>query len=98
MAGAFRGLTRLTRDIEDGGAYRVAGTVDELGVVGRYRVRLFDRISGRILRETWSDADGAYAFNYIAYRAEGYFAVAFDHGASPQNAAIADRITPEPMP
>jgi hypothetical protein len=98
MAGAFRGLTRLTRDIEDGGAYRVAGTVDELGVPGRYRVRLFDRRSGRLVRETWSDAAGAYAFENIAYRAEGYFAVAFDHGASPQNAAVADLMTPEPMP
>lgn len=98
MSGAFRGRIRLTRDIYDGGAYRVTGTVDELGVAGRYRVRLFDRISGRILRETWSAADGTYAFNHLAYRAEGYFAVAHDHGASPQNAAIADLITPEPMP
>lgn len=98
MAGEFRGVTRLTRDMVDGGSYRVTGAVDELGVLGRYRVRLFDRISGRILQETLSDADGSYAFNHLAYRAEGYFAVAHDHDASPQNAAIADLITPEPMP
>ncbi len=89
---------RYTRDMVNGGGYRVVGTVDELGVLGRYRVRLCDRRTGAPLRETWSAADGAYAFNHLAYRAEGYFAVAFDHGASPQNAAIADLITPEPMP
>lgn len=98
MAGAFRGVTRLTRDMVDGGSYRVTGAVDELGVLGRYRVRLFDRISGRLTRETWSAADGAYAFENIAYRAQGYILVAHDHGDSPQNAAIADLITPEPMP
>lgn len=98
MAGYFRGLTRLSCDLEAGGCYRIAGTADELGVLGRYRVRLFDRVSGRPLRETWSDSAGNYAFNYIAYRAQGYFVVAFDHGDSPLNAAIADLVTPEPMP
>lgn len=88
----------LQQDIYDGGAYRITGTVTELGVVGRYRVRLFDRASARCLRETWSAADGSYSFNDIAYRANGYFAVAYDHGDSPLNAAIADLITPEPMP
>lgn len=88
----------VTRDIEYGGPYRVTGTIDELGVLGRYRVRLFDRVSGRLLRETWSDSDGNYAFEHIAYRSQGYILIAHDHGASPQNAAIADLVTPEPMP
>lgn len=79
--------------MEDGGATQITGTVDELGVVGRYRVRLYDRASGRKVRETWSSASGAYAF-----RTQGYYAIAFDHGADPQNAAIADLITPEAMP
>ncbi len=97
MAGRAMVLT-LRRDIYDGGAYRITGTVTELGVVGRYRVRLFDRVTARCLRETWSAADGAYSFPYIAYRANGYFTVAYDHGDSPLNAAIADLITPEPIP
>ena len=41
--------------------------------------------------------DGSYAFTGIAYRQIGYFAVAFDHGNNPLNAAISDFITPEPM-
>jgi hypothetical protein len=89
---------RYARDVVNGGGYRVTGVVDELGVLGRYQIRLFDRRTGAPLRETWSAADGSYAFNYIRYRAADYFAVAHDHGASPQNAAIADLITPEPIP
>lgn len=88
----------LRRNLEDGGAFRITGTVTELGTAGRYRVRLFDRASGRCLRETWSAADGSYAFPSMAYRLNGYFVVAYDHGNSPLNAAIADLITPEAMP
>lgn len=88
----------LRCDIADGGPSRITGTVTELGVAGSYRVRLYDRKSGRCLRETWSAADGVYIFNYIAHRPNNYFVVAFDHGANPLNAAIADLITPEPMP
>lgn len=91
-------VTILRADTQDSGGYRITGTVTELGTPGPYRVCLFDRLSKRCLRETWSDADGAYAFPFIAYRVNGYFAVAYDHGASPLNAAIADFITPEPMP
>lgn len=85
-------------DLEDGGSYQITGTVDELGVPGRYRVRLFDRISGRLIREIWSAADGTYSFQNLAYRPQGYFVVAYDHGENPHNAAIADLMTPEAMP
>jgi len=97
MAGRFM-TTTIRRDLEDGGKSRITGTVDELGVAGSYRVRLHDRISGRCLRETWSSASGAYAFEWLADRPQGYYAIAFDHGDNPKNAAIADLITPEAMP
>ena len=97
MSGRVTTLT-LHTNVYDAGAYRITGNVDELGVSGSYRVRLFDRQSARCLRETWSAPDGAYAFNSIAYRPNGYFVVAYDHGENPLNAAIADLITPEPMP
>lgn len=90
--------TILRRDMDSGGGYRITGTVDELGTAGAYRVRLFDRRSARCIRETWSAANGSYAFDWIAFRDKGYFVVAYDHGDSPVNAAIADLITPEPMP
>jgi hypothetical protein len=96
MSGFVLDVLRI--DIADGGSYRITGTVTELGVAGAYRVRLFDRQSARCIRGTWSAADGSYSFPYIAYRPNGYFAVAYDYSDNPLNAAIADLITPEPMP
>lgn len=87
----------LRRDMQDGGLYRITNVVDRLGVVGSYRVRLFDRYSGRMVREVWSDASGNYSFDYLAYRDKGYCAVAYDHTDEPRNAGIADLLTPVPM-
>lgn len=81
------------------GRYRIQGTADRLGVVGSYQIVLFNALNQRVLAETWSAADGTYTFDYLAYRANGYFVIAHDrHTGSPLNAAIADLITPEPMP
>lgn len=77
-----------------GGAYRLAGTVSRLGAVGVYRVHLYDHASGMLLAETWSAADGSYAFEGLDYRPNGYYAVAYDHTGAPLNAAIADLLTP----
>lgn len=85
-------------DLQDGGLYQISGTVDELGQLGSYLVRLFDRVSGRLLREQFSDADGNYLFQYLANRPQGYILVAHDHGDNPLNAAIGDLVSPEPMP
>lgn len=89
---------RYSCDTRHGGNYRIVGTVTELGVPGAYRVRLYDRRTALLARESWSDSSGNYAFNFIAYRDKGYFAVAHDNDGNPLNAAIADLITPEPMP
>jgi len=77
-------------DLQDGGGYRIAGNVTELGVAGAYRVRLHDKLSGRLIRETWSADDGTYSFENIANRTDGYYLVAHDHGASPRNGDIVD--------
>lgn len=90
--------TILRRDVYNGGAYQISGIANKLGVAGRYRVRLFVRKSAFCIRETWSDASGHYLFSHIAYRDKGYFVIAYDHDDSPLNAAIADLVTPEPMP
>ncbi len=88
-------------DLEDWGAFRITGTVKEKSTPTntplKRRVRLHHEPSGRMVRETWSDAiTGAYAFDYIKGD-QTYFVVAFDH---PHNyrAVIADNMTPEPMP
>lgn len=49
----------------DSGPFRVAGTVVIDGTPAtpaRRRVRLFDKASGRLAREQWSGADGAFEF------------------------------------
>lgn len=84
-------------DREDGGLYRIYGVVDRTGSPGSYRWRLFDRVSGRMIRELWTDSDGSYSFDNIAYRYQGYTMVLHDHSDTPCNATIFDRVTPVAM-
>lgn len=95
---AGRGLPVLARqDQFDGGGYFLAGTVQidaTPDVPVSRRVRLFDSLSGRLVRETWSAADGAYSFTKI--RAGTYFVTAHDHTLE-HGAVIRDRIEAVPM-
>lgn len=55
-------------DAADSGPYRVAGTVVIDGTPATpasRRVRLFDKISGRLVREQWSAADGTFEFAQV---------------------------------
>ena len=80
------------------GRYRIAGIVDKLGAPGQYLVGLYSKFTLENIAFTFSDAAGSYQFNWLKYIPNGYFAIAFDHGDNPLNAAIADLITPELMP
>lgn len=92
--------TLMVRGIDTlfGGNHRVRGAVTVSGAPQRRRVIVFDRASGLPLREIWSDASGAYEAKYLKNVPQGYVIVAFDLGANPKNAAIADLVTPEPIP
>lgn len=84
----------------DNGSNRITGTVKvEVGAVDtpvRRRVRLHDQPTGRLLRETWSDAaTGTYAFEYI--RAGTFFVAAFDHTGA-FGGVIETDVQSEPMP
>jgi hypothetical protein len=59
-------------------------------------VRLFDALTGRLVRETWSAADGSYRFEYLAGDRD-YIELANDH-VRQFNAVVADAVQPEPMP
>lgn len=65
----------------DSGPLQVTGTTKIVGAPAtpvRRRVRLHDLPTGRLLRETWSDATtGAYTFDRL--RAGPYYVTAFDH-------------------
>lgn len=86
----------------DASHYWIHSTVDRLGVPGRYPVRLYNRASGALLRESKSDATtGGYQFQFLPYLERGYQVIALDDPATrsdPKNAAIADLMTPEAMP
>lgn len=90
----------ITYDVIDGGKYKIEGTVaidDSPDIPVRRRVRLFHRLSGRLVRETVSTLpSGDYRFENI--KNQPYFVVAHDAGDMPEyNAVIKDAITPEPM-
>lgn len=84
----------------DSGSYRITGTTKNKAMpsdipVAR-RVRLHEQSSGRLVRETWSDATtGAYSFTSL--RLTTYYVVSFDHTGT-FGGVIADNLTPEPMP
>lgn len=96
----FSGIiqTPIQSNPEFSGNYQIVGTVDRLGLAGSYKIRLFDRKTGICIGDTFSNSTGAYAFTGLSYRANRYFVVAYDHSGTPLNAAIADLVTPEPMP
>jgi hypothetical protein len=88
----------LLRDTYDGGFGRIIGTVKEKGMPSNLplarRVRLFHELTGRFLRETWSDATtGNYAFVGID-PTQRYTVVSYDYTGS-YRAVIADNLLPE---
>jgi hypothetical protein len=88
-------------DLEDGGLFRVTGTVKEKALPSntplKRKVRLHREPDGRMIRETWSDATtGAYTFDNI--RGDiNYYVTTFDYLHN-YRAVIADNLTPEAMP
>ena len=72
----------------------IAGTVLDIQAqpVSR-RVRVHERATGRIVRETWSDADGKYRFTDLDPR-RAFYVMAFDHTLQ-QNAVVSDNVHPE---
>lgn len=89
-------------DLQDGGRYRIYGTVELAGTPNlllRRRVELWNQRNKRMVRETWSDATtGAFSFDNIR-GGDGtrYSVVAYDHTGQEQ-AVIVDNQEPEAMP
>ena len=97
---AIGGAHVLISETFDGGEFQIVGTTKNKATpsdlpVAR-RVRLHEQISGRLVRETWSDATtGAYSFTGL--RLTTYYVVSFDHTGA-FGGVIADNLTPEPTP
>jgi len=85
------------------GIGRIYGTASRQGAPARRLVRLYDRRTGDLVRQIWSEpASGAYAFDWIAMRPYGYTVIEYDLPldllATPFNACIRHFVTPERMP
>lgn len=77
------------------GTASISGVVTENGLpVVRY-VRLFDKVSGTLVRVTRSAADGSYRFNRVKANHE-WFVVSHDTENRAYNAVIQDMIRTEP--
>jgi hypothetical protein len=80
-------------DLEDGGPYRIIEPVTRLNAVPPEprRVRLCDQVSGRVVREQWSDPDtGEVDFQYL--REGPWVLYALDHTLEHEAVAISDRL------
>lgn len=80
------------RNIYFGGSGRIAGVVSIENVPGARKVRLFDKRTGALVREVWSNAAGQYEFAGVDASLE-YFVVAHDH-LRVHNAVVQDMLTP----
>ena len=78
----------LTSDI----GLAIKGQVKELNIPFPCRVRLFERLSGRLINEVLTDNSGNYEFNHLT--ANKFFTVAH-HPLNQYNAVIADLVVPK---
>lgn len=96
----FISPTSMRVDLVDGGFNHIAGTTkNEAGAVDtpvRRRVRMHDQLTGRAVREVWSDATtGAYNFDRI--RSGRFYVIGFDH-TDQYNGEVQTDVVSEPMP
>lgn len=93
-AGGQVRLSKIWRDTEDGGPGRIADQVtvevDGVPTPASRRVLLLERRSGRVVRSTWSDADGAYAFENLRTDIE-FVLLGLDY-ARDYNAVVLDQV------
>ena len=78
----------LTSDI----GLAIKGQVKELNIPFPCRLRLFERMSGRLISEVMTDQSGNYVFNHL--NANKFFIVAH-HPLNQFNAVIADLVVPK---
>jgi hypothetical protein len=82
---------------EFSGTYSISGTVMNDGSPDApvmRRVRLYDRYTGDLIQETWSDqTTGAYTFTKLPNDKQ-FTVISYDH-TNYYNAVVSDNITPE---
>ena len=78
----------LTSDI----GLAIKGQVKELNIPFPCRLRLFERMSGRLISEVITDQSGNYVFNHLT---ANKFFVVVHHPSNTYNAVIADLVVPK---
>jgi hypothetical protein len=92
------GSVHRTTDVGfDSGLGTIAGTAKNIATPANApvfrRIRLHEQVTGRFVRETWSDATtGAYSFTGL--RLTSYYIVGFDH-TNTYGGVIETDVTPE---
>jgi hypothetical protein len=81
-----------TKEILDSGTGTISGITTVENIPCSRRVRLYDKHSGRLIREMFSNSVGEYKFERINANLE-YFVVAHDH-LRIYNGVISDMLTP----
>lgn len=102
MTGRLHLAPRLRSDYANGGRFCIVYYTQDRNqaAYSPKRVRLLDRASGNLIREGWSEQNGAAQFNWIANRYQGYTVIACNNlqARVPDYPDIEDFVTPEPMP
>jgi hypothetical protein len=70
---------------------KINGQVKALGVAVPCRVRLFEKLTGRMVFDVQTDAQGFYEFNHLA---NARFFIVAHHPVSQYNAVIQDNVVP----
>lgn len=69
----------------------IKGQVKALGIAIPCRVRLFEKLTGRLIADIATDNSGFYEFNHLV---KARFFVVAHHPASQYNAVIQDNVVP----
>lgn len=74
------------------GSSSIKGQVKTIGVPTPCRVRLFEKLTGRIIEDKATDQNGYYEFDQLA---NTVFFIVAHHPASQYNAVIQDNVVPK---
>lgn len=93
----FRRNPRVSYDAVDGGDGQLSNPLNDPitldGAPYQTRLRVFEERSGRLVRETWSAADGTWIIRYLR-RDQTYLVVCYD---ATYPALAYDHVTPDAM-
>lgn len=78
--------------IINGIGLRIKGSVSELNIPIPCRVRLFEKLSGRLIADKLTDENGFYEFDHLT---KTKFFIVAHHPASQFNAVIQDNVVPK---